>query len=252
MNVISYPPILDGISLNELRKEVEYFLSDYKFNRWVGIHDEPENTIEKYIQDSFDLYLRDSCHAWFESTPWNQIGEPVGFEWWIESLFEHNTITMHSNHDDEYRKNNYGIIKYPLVSTETHLTNDIDPTTILNTKQGNYWEVYENNPPTEAVFSAPEEGKFVVSDPRYMRGVFGRRSHRLSLCYDVWHYKPQHLDRIGMVCKPFECRFYKRQSTLPTQWLGKTRMLKLNLGDKTITNKFPTTYNEGETWKVTQ
>ena len=85
-----------------------------------------------------------------------------------------------------------------------------------------------------------------------MRGVFGRRSRRLSLCYDVWHYKPQHLDRIGMVCKPFECRFYKRQSTLPTQWLGKTRMLKLNLGDKTITNKFPTTYNEGETWKVTQ
>ena len=131
MNVISYPPILDGISLNELRKEVEYFLSDYKFNRWVGIHDEPENTIEKYIQDSFDLYLRDSCHVWFESTPWNQIGEPVGFEWWIESLFEHNTITMHSNHDDEYRKNNYGIIKYPLVSTETHLTNDIDPTTNL-------------------------------------------------------------------------------------------------------------------------
>ena len=36
------------------------------------------------------------------------------------------------------------------------------------------------------------------------------------------------------------------------QWLGKTKILKLNLADKTITNKFPTTYNEGETWKVTQ
>ena len=25
---------------------------------WIGIHDEPENTIEKYIQDSFDFYIQ--------------------------------------------------------------------------------------------------------------------------------------------------------------------------------------------------
>ena len=132
------------------------------------------------------------------------------------------------------------------------MTHDIDPTTILNTKQGNYWEVYDNNPPTEAVFSAPEEGKFVVTDPRYMRGVFGRRCPRLSLCYDVWHYKPKHLDRIGMVSKPYDCKFYKREATLPMQWLGTTKILKVDIGNKTITNKFPTKYNEGETWKVTQ
>ena len=159
---------------------------------------------------------------------------------------------MHSNHDDEYRKNNYGIIKYPLLSTETHLTNDIDPTTILNTKQGNYWEVYENNPPTEAVFSAPEEGKFLVSDPRYMRGIFGRRSHRLSLCYDVWHYKPQNLDRIGIVTKPFDCRFYKVVGSPPVTWLGQTNELTTDMYQRRCTFKFPTKYNEGETWKVTQ
>ena len=238
MNVLSYPPILDAISLVNLRNEVQYFYP-LEYNKWIGKYDEPENTIERYILDSFDFLLS------------SQYPTAVGFEWWIENLDGHNTITLHSNHDDHHRKEN-GLLQYPLLSTETYLTNDMDPTTILNTKQGKYWEEFDNNPPTEAVFSAPEEGKFVVSDPRYMRGVFGRRSHRLSLCYDVWHYKPKHLDRIGMVCKPFECRFYKRQSTLPTQWLGKTRMLKLNLGDKTITNKFPTTYNEGETWKVTQ
>ena len=238
MNVLSYPPILDAISLVHVRKEVEYFYP-LGYNKWIGKYDEPENTIERYIQDSFDFLLS------------SQYPTAVGFEWWIENLDGHNTITLHSNHDDNYRKEN-GILKYPLLSTELYLTSDIDPTTILDTKQGKYWKQYENNPPTEAVFSAPEEGKFLVSDPRYMRGIFGRRSHRLSLCYDVWHYRPQHLDRIGIVTKPFECRFYKRRATLPMQWLGKTRILKLNLGDKTITKKFPTTYNEGETWKVTQ
>ena len=251
MNVISYPPILDGISLNELRKEVEYFNPIY-YNKWIGIHDEPENTIEKYIQDSFDFYLHDNCDMWFESTPWNEVGEPVGFEWWIESLDVHNTITMHSNHDDHYRKNNYGIIKYPLLSTETHLTNDIDPTTILNTKQGNYWEVYENNPPTEAVFSAPEEGKFITSDPRYMRGVFGECSSRTTLCYDVWDYKPKNLNRVGIVTKPFDVRFYKQEPSSPVQWLGKTKKMQLSINDQQFFKKFPNKYREGETWKVTQ
>ena len=47
-----YPPIIDTPSVVQLRKDVEYFNSPR--NHWIGIHDEPENTIEKYIQDSYD------------------------------------------------------------------------------------------------------------------------------------------------------------------------------------------------------
>ena len=58
MNIISYPPILDAYSTLQLREEVDY-LYPIGTNKWIGIYDEPENTVEKYIQDSFDLYLKD-------------------------------------------------------------------------------------------------------------------------------------------------------------------------------------------------
>ena len=242
MNVLSYPPILDSASTTQLKNQVENFYP-IGYNKWIGLHDEPENTIEKYIQDSFDFILSDSSII---------TDKPVGFEWWIESLEDCNTITIHSNHDDTYRRKNNGVLKYPIVSTETYLTNHQDPTTILDTKHGEHWEEYINLPPTEAVFSAPEKGKFVVSDPRYLRGIFGRRSSRLSLCYDVWHYKPENLNRVGISTNIWDCRFYKQKPTLPMQWLGKTNMLKLSIFKHTITKKFPTGYNAGETWKVTQ
>ena len=78
MNVLSYPPILDAISLVQLKNQVENFHPVGR-NAWIGIHDEPENTIEKYIQDSFDFLLKDSPIL---------TGKPVGFEWWIENLEE--------------------------------------------------------------------------------------------------------------------------------------------------------------------
>ena len=45
MNVTTYPPILDSYSLLQLKNEVEHF-SPLDRNKWIGIHDEPENTIE--------------------------------------------------------------------------------------------------------------------------------------------------------------------------------------------------------------
>ena len=54
MNIISYPPILDSYSALQLRGEVDY-LYPIGTNKWIGIYDEPENTVEKYIQDSFDF-----------------------------------------------------------------------------------------------------------------------------------------------------------------------------------------------------
>ena len=57
MIVSNYPSTVDALSLLEIRKEVESF-NPLPGNMWIGIHDEPENIIERYIQDSFDFYFK--------------------------------------------------------------------------------------------------------------------------------------------------------------------------------------------------
>ena len=58
MKVLTYPPIIDSYSMLMLRGEVESFLPlDRTY--WLGMWDEPDNVIEKYIQDSFDFFLTD-------------------------------------------------------------------------------------------------------------------------------------------------------------------------------------------------
>ena len=248
MNV--YPPIIDSPSLVQLRKDAEYF--NPSKNYWIGINDEPENTIEKYIQDSFDFFLQDKCHLWHNINPWNDSGEPVGFEWWIHDTLNYNTITFHSNHDDTYRREEHGVMRYPLLSTETYLTNNEDPTTILGTQHGDYWEEFRNFPPTDITYSMPEEGKFLVTDPRYIRGVFDSRPNRLTLHYDVWNYKPKNLNRLGISSKIFDCRFYKEQGSLPVEYLGRTKKDRMNLWQDYFDRYQPRDLNLGETWKVIQ
>jgi hypothetical protein len=224
MNV--YPPIIDAHSLVQLKKDVEYF--NPSRNHWIGINDEPENTIEKYIQDSFDFYLADS----FSSTI------VKGFEWWVQVFTGDDGIPFHDNHDENLRIET-GEKRYPLSSTITYLTNNTSPTIILNDN--------------EVIFSVPEEGKFLECDPRYIRGVHPNNNKgRITLCYDVWHYKPEGLERIGINSVLFPCRFYKNTEVQPVTWLGKVKECTSNVYDKVITFKYPTTYKEGETWKVIQ
>ena len=68
-----YKNILDPASIVNLRNQVE-MLRDFQGNYWLGLHDEPENTLEKYIQDSFDFYLSDE-HP-----------RVIGFEWWFHIM----------------------------------------------------------------------------------------------------------------------------------------------------------------------
>ena len=248
MNVLSYPPILDSYSTLMLREEVDavYPIGN---NKWIGIYDEPENIIEKYIQDSFDFYLKDKYQLWQR---WDEGGIPVGFEWWIHDTMNYNTITFHSNHDDTHRREECGVMKYPLLSTETYLTNNEDPTIILDTQHGNYWEEFINFPPTAITYSVPEEGKFLVTDPRYIRGVFDSEPNRLSLHYDVWNYKPKNLNRLGISSRIFDCRFYKEQGSLPVEYLGRTKNYRMNLWKDYFDKHQPTIFNSGETWKVNQ
>ena len=248
MNVLSYPPILDSYSTLMLREEVDavYPIGN---NKWIGIYDEPENIIEKYIQDSFDFYLKDKYQLWQR---WDKGGIPVGFEWWIHDTMNYNTITFHSNHDDTHRREECGVMKYPLLSTETYLTNNEDPTIILDTQHGDYWEEFINFPPTAITYSVPEEGKFLVTDPRYIRGVFDSEPNRLSLHYDVWNYKPKNLNRLGISSKIFDCRFYKEQGSLPVEYLGRTKKDRMNLWQDYFDRYQPRDLNLGETWKVIQ
>ena len=143
-------------------------------------------------------------------------------------------------------------MRYPLLSTEIYLTNNENPTTILDTKHGDYWEEFVDFPPKEIAYSVPEEGKFLVTDPRHIRGVFDSLPNRLTLHYDVWHYKPKNLNRVGISTEIFDCRFYKHTGYTPVNYLGKTKQGKMNLWDKTFTKHQPISYNSGETWKVIQ
>ena len=240
MNFVSYPPILDPASIVFLKKEVEYFHPLLERNKWIGIYDEPENTIEKYIQDSFDFYLKDT------------LGTPVGFEWWIQIFTNDSSIPFHTSHDESKRMNE-GKMSYPLSSTITYLTDNVSPTIIANTRNGDYLEELHDFPPTEVIFSVPTEGKFVTCDPRYIRGVHPNQNEgRITLCYDVWHYKPEGLERIGIKSTPFSCRFYKNDPVKPVTWLGQVKDCTANVYDKVIRFKYPNHFNEGETWKVIQ
>ena len=242
----SYPPIIDSISSVKLRDEIKQFnplkSNGFTTNKWIGIHDEPENTIEKYIQDSFDFYLA------------SQYPTAVGFEWCIYLMTSENTgIPLHCDHDEKIRENEEGRMEYPLCSTITYLTNNSNPDIIFNTENGKHIDELIQFPPSEAYFSLPEIGKFVTFNSRYIRGVYpGDNEGRITLCYSVWHYKPKGLDRVGIVSKPFDCRFYRQTESQPVTWLGRTKNLNTNLYDKRFTFKYPDKYNEGETWKVTQ
>ena len=219
-----YPSIIDTPSVVQLKKDVEYF--NLPRNHWIGIHDEPENTIEKYIQDSFDFYMS------------SEYPTAVGFEWWIQIFDGDYGIPFYDSHDEQKRME-FGERHYPLSSTITYLTNHLSPTIILDND--------------EVIFSVPEEGKFLTCDPRYIRGVHPNNNKgRITLCYDVWHYKPEGLERIGIKSTPFSCRFYKNDPVEPVTWLGKVKDCTANVYDKVIRFKYPNHFNEGETWKVIQ
>ena len=137
MNVSYCPPIIDANSLVNLKEEIRAF-NPLAGNMWVGIHDEPENTIERYIQDSFDFYLKDNYN--YSGIP---MGAPVGFEWWFH-IFEDNdrAVGFHSDHDEVMRMEDDGMMRYPFCSTITYLTNHISPTIITNTMTGGYVKSY--------------------------------------------------------------------------------------------------------------
>ena len=159
MNIKQYPPVINSISVYELVRQVKMF-DPLPGNCWIGLHDEPENALEKYILDSYDMYFKD------------MFPNVTGFEWWFHYIKKcDRMIAFHSDHDEMVRRENEGEMIYPLLSTVTYLNNHKSPTIVWDTSTGNTQKEYRNIPPTEVVFSIPEEGRMLTFNPRYIHGV---------------------------------------------------------------------------------
>lgn len=241
-DVISYPPIIDTWSAHMLLREIRMF-DPLPGNMWIGIHDEPENTIEKYILDSFDMYLS------------KEYPTAVGLEWWFHIFKEDDKmLAFHSDHDEMIRRET-GEMKFPLRSTVTYVNAEsLSPTILLDSKcKGEHEKNVSPFPPTKCYFSLPEEGKFITFNPRCVHGVLPDSAGRVTLMYNVWDYRPDALNRIGHGTHISNCRFTVETGAVPTHWLGDTFRIDVDCLEQRLSMKGPKgANNEGDTWVVDQ
>ena len=248
MNIKQYPPVINSISLDNLVREVKMF-DPLPGNCWIGLHDEPENALEKYILDSYDMYFKD------------MFPNVTGFEWWFHYIKKcDRMIAFHSDHDEMVRRENEGEMKYPLLSTVTYLNNHNSPTIVWDTSTGKTQKEYRNIPPTEVVFSIPEEGRMLTFNPRYIHGVLPHSEGRITLMYNIWDYRPKALNRLGQrtLARNMSSQFFARHESIdPVTWLGETCDSTVTLfgpdWKRQITFKHPVGISEiGSFWKVIQ
>lgn len=248
MNIKQYPPVINSISLDNLVREVKMF-DPLPGNCWIGLHDEPENALEKYILDSYDMYFKD------------MFPNVTGFEWWFHFIEKcDRMIAFHSDHDEMVRRENEGEMIYPLLSTVTYLNNHKSPTIVWDTSTGKNQKEYRNIPPTEVVFSIPEEGRMLTFNPRYIHGVLPHSEGRITLMYNIWDYRPKALNRLGQrtLARNMSSQFFARHESIdPVTWLGETCDSTVTLfgpdWKRQITFKHPVGISEiGSFWKVIQ
>ena len=248
MNIVQYRPVINSISLYELVREVKMF-DPLPGNCWIGLHDEPENALEKYVLDSYDMYFKD------------MFPNVTGFEWWFHYIKEcDRMIAFHSDHDEMVRRENEGEMIYPLLSTVTYLNNHKSPTIVWDTSTGNTQKEYRNIPPTEVVFSIPEEGRILTFNPRYIHGVLPQSEDRITLMYNIWNYRPKGLNRIDQrtLRRTMSSQFFAEQEPIDAvKWLGETCDKTVTLfgpdWKRLVTFKHPlNATNYGDFWSVIQ
>ena len=248
MNVVQYRPVINSISLYELVREVKMF-DPLPGNCWIGLHDEPENALEKYVLDSYDMYFKD------------KFPNVTGFEWWFHYIKKcDRMIAFHSDHDEMVRRENEGEMIYPLLSTVTYLNNHNSPTIVWDTSTGNNQKEYRNIPPTEVVFSIPEEGRILTFNPRYIHGVLPQSEDRITLMYNIWDYSPKGLNRIDQrtLRRTMSSQFFAEQEPIDAvKWLGETCDKTVTLfgpdWKRLVTFKHPlNATNYGDFWSVIQ
>ena len=248
MNINQYPPVINSISLDNLVREVKMF-DPLRGNCWIGLHDEPENALEKYVLDSYDMYFKD------------MFPNVTGFEWWFHYIKEcDRMIAFHSDHDEMVRRENEGEMIYPLLSTVTYLNNHKSPTIVWDTSTGKHQKEYRNIPPTEVVFSIPEEGRILTFNPRYIHGVLPQSEDRITLMYNIWDYRPKGLNRIDQrtLRRTMSSQFFAEQEPIDAvKWLGETCDKTVTLfgpdWKRLVTFKHPhNATNYGDFWSVIQ
>ena len=248
MNIKQYPPVINSISLDNLVREVKMF-DPLRGNCWIGLHDEPENALEKYVLDSYDMYFKD------------KFPNVTGFEWWFHYIKKcDRMIAFHSDHDEMVRRENEGEMIYPLLSTVTYLNNHKSPTIVWDTSTGKHQKEYRNIPPTEVVFSIPEEGRILTFNPRYIHGVLPQSEDRITLMYNIWNYRPKGLNRIDQrtLRRTMSSQFFAEQEPIDAvKWLGETCDKTVTLfgpdWKRLVTFKHPlNATNYGDFWSVIQ
>ena len=155
MRIFQYDEIVTPNILNVIKSEVEIMSTLMDRNAWIGLHDQPDNAIEQFILDSYDFHFSDKCN------------NVVGFEWWIHVVEKSNhMILFHADHDEHLRVTE-NEMKYPMLGTCLYLDENSNPTIFLDTQHtSKYEKQIEPFPPTNAVFSYADEGKFLVYDKK--------------------------------------------------------------------------------------
>ena len=243
MNIFQYDQVVSPRTLETLISEVDVFKDKMQGNAWIGLHDEPDNPIEQFIIDSYDFHFADKCEG------------VVGFEWWIH-VMEKDTqmITFHADHDEDKRINE-GDMSFPMLGTCLYLDDNPNPTIFFNTEQtSKYEKEIEPFPPTSAVFSYADRGKFLVYNPRYLHGILPCSDKQSTLWYNVWHYKPKNLDRVCLSRLGFDNGHYiMKKRNDPVLYLGDTVTFGMDIQQKAMTLKGPHgAQGIGDLWEVNQ
>ena len=242
MRVRSYDQIIDSWTVNLLRGECETMerMNCYE-NYWLGLHDQPRNSIEQYILDSFDFYLADDYP------------DAVGFEWWFHHFVEDDKmLAFHVDCDEHIRYETRKIVT-PLLSTVTYLTHHLSPTVVLNVSQNGEMETQlAPTIPSEVVYSVPGEGKFLTFNPNYMHGVTTGSGGRWTLMYNVWDYRPDRLPYVDYASSCSSSHFYKCEGIQPPLYLGNTKCCKIDYYDVQCNVRYPATTDLHDTWLVSQ
>ena len=61
MKIFQYDEIVTPNVLVALKSEVEIMNTLMDRNAWIGLHDQPDNSIEQFILDSYDFHFADKC-----------------------------------------------------------------------------------------------------------------------------------------------------------------------------------------------
>ena len=248
MNIFQYDQVVSSWTIMMLKDEVDFFSEHMKKNAWIGLYDIPDNPIEQYIIDSYDFHFSDKCN------------NVVGFEWWIHVMDKHNhMISFHSDHDETLRREE-SKMQYPMLGTCLYLDANCNPTIFLDTKQtSEYEKQIEPFPPTTAVFSYADKGKFLVYDPQYIHGILPSADKQTTLWYNIWHYKPKNLDRVGITRQGFmntndnRGHYVIKDRKEPVLYLGETVTVGFDVYNKPISLKGPYgAQGMGDLWEVNQ